>query len=146
MSKNTHQVETPHGFLKHSQEFLEAADLVLRDKTEVSFPGYFLLGRSLELAFKAFLLKKGLSIKKLRSKEYGHNLGALLKASMENGLAQIVLFEPIEVGTIQLLSHDYMQKRLEYRETGQTYYLPFIDVTHRVAHRLAHGLSEFCAE
>lgn len=133
--------ETPSGFLKQAQEFFDAADLVLSKEQDVSLPAYFLLGRSIELSLKAFLLDQGISITDLRkTKNFGHNLRSLIKAAREKGLEQHISLEAIEDGVIQLLSYDYAEKRLEYRRTGGTYSLPLIDVTQRVARKLAFEL------
>lgn len=122
--------ETPRGFLKHSQELFAAADLVLSKTEEVSLPAYFLLGRSIELSFKAFLLHCGKPITELRkTKKYGHNLEALLEASIEHSIEEHISITPVESGVIRLLSYDYADKRFEYRITGGTYHLPLIDVT-----------------
>ncbi len=138
------EAETPEGFLKHAQEFCEAAELVCTNSSTVSLPGYFLLGRSVELSLKAFLLKCGLTVKQLRSRPYGHNLRELLQAAHENGLTDHVELGEREGASIYLLSHDYVTKRLEYRQTGQEYALPFLGVTLRITRELAFGLSEFC--
>ena len=132
--------ETPTGFILHAQEFFSAADLVLSRNQGVSLPAYFLLGRSIELSLKAFLLKKGIPIKVLRKKKYGHDLHALLNEAMSRGLKNIVSLEPQEIGVIDLLSFDYMEKRFEYRITGGQYALPLIDVTHNVTRKLAWEL------
>lgn len=138
------EAETPEGFLKHAQEFCEAAELVCANSSTVSLPGYFLLGRSVELSLKAFLLQCGFTVKQLRSRPYGHNLRELMRAASENGLTEHVGVGKQEGASIYLLSHDYVTKRLEYRQTGQEYALPFIDVTLRITRELAFGLSEFC--
>lgn len=132
--------QTPSGFLKHAQEFLAAADLVLNRARSVSLPAYFLLGRSIELSLKAFLLHRGVPLTELRKKQFGHNLRALLDASRQHGIEQHVPLVSIEAGVIQLLSFDYDGKRLEYRVTGGTYHLPLIDVTSEVARKLAFEL------
>ena len=132
--------ETPEGFLKHAQEFWAAADLVLSKVEGVSLPAYFLLGRSIELSLKAFLLHEGMTIATLRRKEYGHNLRALLACAREKGLEQHVEIEPIEAGVIDLLSYDYAEKRLEYRVTKGTYYLPLLPQTWGAARKLAYEL------
>jgi hypothetical protein len=45
------------------------------------------------------------------------------------------------IGGSPLLSYDYADKRLEYRVTGGTYYLPLLDVTVEAARKLANGLA-----
>jgi hypothetical protein len=107
---------TPLGFLTHAQEFLAAGELVLNHATAVSLPAYFLLGRSIELSLKAFLLARG--VEKLDSQE---------------------------AAIIKLLSYDYAEKSFEYRVTRGVYSLPMINVTEGVAKRLAYELKPFCS-
>ena len=137
MSENE---ETPEGFLKHAQEFFDAADLVLDKTNNVSLPAYFLLGRSIELSLKAYLMHQGVQLSKLRSKKYGHNLKSLLEESQKKDLDKYIHLEQVEIGVIGLLSFDYSQKRLEYRVSGGTYYLPLLNVTFDVARKLAYEL------
>jgi len=133
--------ETPEGFLQHAQEFWAAADLVLNRAEGVSLPAYFLLGRSIELSLKAFLLHKGMPISELRKKRYGHNLRALLAESRAQGIERFVELEAIDAGVIDLLSYDYEAKRFEYRITKGTYVLPLLPETWGVAQRLAYKLN-----
>ncbi len=135
---------TPKGLLIHAQEFLAAAKLILEKTEVVSLPAYFLLGRSLELSLKAYLLSSGVTVKNFRQKKYGHNLHNLFQLAVEKGLIEKIPLSQIESGVIQLLSVDYMEKRLEYVESGQMYYLPYIDVTYNVAEKLAYELGSFC--
>lgn len=133
--------ETSIGFIKSSQEFLSAANLVLNKADEVSLPSYFLLGRSIELSLKAYLLHCGLSISELRKRKFGHNLRALLTESLTRELKQEIELQEVEKGVIELLSYDYADKRFEYRVTGGEYCLPLIDVTCQIADKLAYGLT-----
>lgn len=140
------KTETPVGFLLHAQEFFSAADLVLSKCEGISLPAYFLLGRSIELSLKAYLLQHGIPISELRKKKYGHDLHALLNEAMNRGLLDIVKLDSQEIGVIDLLSYDYMEKRLEYRITGGMYALPLIDITHDVTRRLAYDLEEVMSD
>lgn len=133
--------ETPEGFLKHAQEFWIAADLLLGRADGVSLPAYFLLGRSIELSLKAFLLHNGIPISELRKKRYGHDLSALLAEARAQGIERYVELELIDAGVIDLLSYDYESKRLEYRITEGTYALPLLNETWGVARRLAYELN-----
>lgn len=133
--------ETPEGFLEHAQGFWAAADLALSKAEGVSLPAYFLLGRSLELSLKAFLLHKGIPISELRGRRYGHNLSALLAKSRAEGIDRFVELEVVDAGVICLLSYDYQAKRLEYRITKHIYALPLLPRTWEVARRLAYELN-----
>ena len=96
--------ETPLGFLESSKEFLLAANLLFSKLNEGCLPGYFLLGRSIELSLKAYLMSRGVSIGELRKKKYGHNLHVLLHEAKHRDLGDVVPMEDIEIGVIELLS------------------------------------------
>ena len=118
-------------------EFLTAAEHLLNQRIGISLPAYFLFGRAIELTLKAFLLHHGLSIEKLASKqEFGHSLEKLWKGAVKYGLNQDVQFGTPEEGAIELLSKEYYDTRLTYRDSGGTYYLPNIAGTEDVARRL----------
>lgn len=136
----TQKGETPEGFLKHAQEFWEASDLVRKKAQGVSLPAYFLLGRSIELSLKAFLLRRGVLLDELKKKKLGHNLDALLDEARKKGLEDHIMLRSLDSGVIQLLSLDYLTKRLEYPESGGTYYLPLQRETWGIARKLAYEL------
>jgi hypothetical protein len=141
------QNATPSGFLTHAREFLDAGILVLNNRAEeVSLPAYFLLGRSVELSLKAFLLARGVKASELKSRKYGHNLSSLLETALERGIVNEVKLDAIEIGVIKLLNYDYMEKRFEYRDTGGTYHLPKIDVTKQVSRKLVTDLESSCSK
>jgi hypothetical protein len=132
--------ETPSGFQLHAKEFFVAAQLILSQHNNVSLPSYFLLGRSIELALKAFLLSRGLTPPELKSRKLGHNLDALFDKAIALGLEDELTITDLEKGTLQLLNYDYLEKRFEYRVTNGTYALPFIDVTAQIAWKLAYKI------
>jgi hypothetical protein len=132
--------ETPSGFLIHAKEFFEAAQLILSRRDSVSLPSYFLLGRSIELALKAFLLSRGLEAKELKSRKFGHDLDALLDKALALGIEDELSITELEEGALRLLNYDYLDKRLEYRITNRTYALPFIDITTQIAQKLAYEM------
>jgi hypothetical protein len=101
--------ETPSGFLVHAKEFFEAAQLVLSRCDSVSLPSYFLLGRSIELALKAFLLSRGLNARELKSRKYGHDLDALLNKAILLGIEDELSITDLEKGVLQLLNYDYLE-------------------------------------
>ncbi len=137
---------TAGGFLTHAREFLSAGELLLKNTRGVSLPAYFLLGRSIELSLKAFLLACEVKPSELKKRKFGHDLQALLDAALERGIGQQVRFRSVEIGIIGLLNCDYMEKRFEYRETGGTYRLPIIEMTVDIARKLAIGLEKFCSQ
>ncbi len=139
----TDSSEPASGFLLHAREFLIAAELVLNRASGVSLPAYFLLGRSVELSLKAYLLKCKMPIKELASRKFGHDLVALFGEACRRGLSDRVELTQIEAGVLELLNYDYLNKRLEYRVTGGVYHLPLIDIAEEVARKLVSGLAGY---
>jgi len=134
---------TSDGFLLHAKEFLIAAEILLNNtlvvQSDIQFPIYFLLSRSIELSLKSFLLSCRMTPKEV--KKISHNISDLFDNALNRDLQNIVKFDDIEAGVIQVLNIDYYSKRLEYRDSGGMYYIPDIVVTETVARKLVHGLS-----
>jgi HEPN domain-containing protein len=84
---------------------------------------YFLLCRSLELGFKAFLADKGKTIKQLRKKPFRHDLETLLKECESNGLATSLSDVTRIREQVKWLNQYYDDKQLEYPEISH-YRLP----------------------
>lgn len=87
------QRTTPVGLARYAHDFFDTARAVQDHlgKGEpydlVSpMPSLYLIGRSIELALKSYLLSQGVSLRELRSKKYGHNLHACHKKAKELGL------------------------------------------------------------
>ncbi|MGZ5028179.1 MAG: hypothetical protein ACXWE9_11765 [Methylobacter sp.] len=133
---------TSDGLLLHAKEFLVAAEILLNKtidiQSDIQFPIYFLLGRSIELSLKAFLLSRDLTIREII--KLGHDINSLFDEALKRGLQNVVEFNNIEAGVIQVLNIDYKSKRLEYRDSGGIYYIPDIAITETVARKLVHGL------
>jgi hypothetical protein len=110
---------TAAGLWRFSKDYLQAASLVSKaNNGEFSHPAHFLFGRSMELAFKAFLLARGVPYSKLRNSPYGHNLGNLLYEARRRRLGLECKLSKREVQTILLLDKEYSAKRHEYIVTG----------------------------
>ncbi|MCE2745636.1 MAG: hypothetical protein LW710_06985 [Burkholderiales bacterium] len=133
---------TAAGLMLDSLEFFKASELVLNRTSGVSLPAYFLLGRSIELSLKAFLIHCGASAEE--TKIFRHNLVKLLSEATSRGLENHVSLEQSEVAALDLLSKEYLATRLSYRDTGSTYYLPCIDLTESAAKKLICGLEGVC--
>lgn len=89
MASNTIDRTTPVGLLHYAHSYAASAIALYKLNIEAIHPHApvrFLFSHSIELYFKAFLLCKGLSLDQLRSRELGHNLEALMAASMLHGL------------------------------------------------------------
>ena len=106
------------GLLTDAKEMLTAAKLLHdSDIWKVQRPTYYLLGHSIELALKSFLLASGTSQGTLK-KKLGHNLTKTARrviAAKSNFISPIV---EEYLAAIDLLNHYYQAKELEYRVTG----------------------------
>jgi hypothetical protein len=112
---------TASGLLCHAQEFLDAAQRISRPPLSGRLAQYYLLGHGCELALKAFLLSRGVSLSCLKSRKFGHNIGVLITKSANRGLNPDSFLSISDLQIIGSLSEDYMNKRFEYLEYGRTY-------------------------
>ncbi len=131
---------TPNGLLADAQKFLVAAELLRVREGFISLPGYFLLGRSIELSLKAYLMRCEVSINILRRREFGHDLSKLLDKALEKDIRNTVNLSEADIALIHVLNDVYSTKRYEYKETGATYSFPLEDATVNVAYALAYDL------
>lgn len=115
---------TPIGLVRYAKEFHDAA--LGTDDTLGMKPGYeiiapvpvlCLIGHSMELSLKAFLLHNGVTLRELRI-QFGHNLGKCFKKAKELGLLGAVAFDEHELGAFSVLNELYSTKQLEYIVTG----------------------------
>lgn len=136
---------TSIGLCRYACEFLEAAlaadsKMGRRDGFEIvaPIPVLFLVGQSIELALKAFLLSRGVPLRKLR-KDYGHNLHRSLRKAKELGLSALVELAADELSTIEVLDGLYSSKQLQYIVTGAKTF-PMFGPLQRAALRLVHAV------
>ena len=138
------------GSLSLASEYLAAATIVLPPPTtdlealrmKISFPAYFLVGHSIELSLKAFLLGRGVTKDQLKSRIFGHKLDALLTEARRRRLGNEVKLPQVETRAIVELNYCYSVKEFEYVEVGYRR-LPSYALVHRVAGRLCHGLQAY---
>ena len=84
----------PFGVTRLSGEFLDAGiatkappkDAVQELVQPAPLVAFYLIGHSIELSLKAFLLGRGVSVTVLKSKRFGHDLSALLVESRRRKL------------------------------------------------------------
>ncbi|QSI76659.1 hypothetical protein [Niveibacterium microcysteis] len=136
---------TPIGMCRYACEFMLAA--IATDESlgkEPAFklvppiPVLFLVGQSIELSLKAFLLSRGVTLRKLRF-DYGHNLHDALRKSKELGLLSLVALSSEELETIEILDDLYRTKQLQYIVTGMKTY-PAFGPLKRAAIRLLQAI------
>ena len=120
------QRTTPLGMIRYSIEFYEAARAV--DDAIGARPGYvivapvpamYLIGHSIELSLKSFLLHKGTSLKSLRRKPLSHDLLGCLNSAIEKGLSNTIQVLEPRLGALQALNNLYRSKELNYIVTGE---------------------------
>lgn len=136
---------TSIGLGRYSCEFLEAAlaadsTMGRRNGFEIfaPIPVLFLVGQSIELALKAFLLSRGVPLENLKS-ECGHQLHISIRKAKELGLLEIVDLTREEVSTIEVLDRLYSSKQLQYIVTGLKEF-PIFGPLQRAALRLVHAI------
>src|SRR5690348_12482498 len=114
---------SPILFAQQAQQFLDAAK---REATEssrsISLPAYFLVGRSIELALKSYLLLQGQQERDLR--KISHDLGAALDAAQALGLSSLLTVAPESDQAVRWINDYYAIKDLEYPTTGFKSYPP----------------------
>lgn len=136
---------TPIGLCRYACEFMEAA-LAADEKmghkkgSEIiaPIPVMFLVGQSIELVLKSFLLSRDVPLRKLRY-DYGHNLHRSLRKARELGLFKLVVLTDEELNTIELLDHLYSSKQLQYIVTGSKLF-PVFGPLQRATLRLLHAI------
>jgi len=97
------------GFLRYSKDFLDAAKGYKQPPKRFSPVPYFLYCLSIELALKAFLIKKGTQVSNLREC-YGHNLKRTLKRTNDLGLSDIVAISAEQEKEISKANKHYAYK------------------------------------
>ena len=141
----------PFGSLRLAKEYLAAATRIQAPATNeidalrqrISFPAYFLVGHSIELSLKAFLLGRGMKISALRSRSFGHDLEALVSEARRRRIGLHVKLSAKEVKGIKVLNDCYAAKEFEYAVTGLRH-LPPYQLVHATATRLSETLQSYC--
>lgn len=115
---------TPIGTARFASEFYEAAigadDTLGRrpgHETIATIPVLYLIGHSMELSLKAFLLHQGVTLRELKT-HFGHDLGRCLKKAKELNLLDLVALDDHELSAFSVLNTLYSTKKLEYIVTG----------------------------
>ncbi|RYZ94246.1 MAG: hypothetical protein EOO68_20625 [Moraxellaceae bacterium] len=138
----------PLGFYSVAKEFNLAAKLV-HAGGEFQLVTYYLIGHSLELIFKAFLLANGVAVNDLRKKgKFGHDLEKLFLETKRLGVSSYVNITPEDEQHLILANSYYNGKEFEYFDTVKcvTGYpnLPDLCVLERLADKLLDNLYQLC--
>ena len=117
---NTPGITSPFGLLRFAEEYRLAANMVMKGKNqnEYSNPAFMLIGQSIELSLKAFLLARGVPMERLRSKLYGHDLGRLLDEAIRRRIDRLVELHEFHRNAIHLIAPIYKNHEFRYIVTG----------------------------
>lgn len=132
---------TAIGLARYAAEFHEAAggaDSALGHKPGFEIvapiPVMYLIGHSMELSLKAFLVHNGVGLRELRT-EFRHDLHKCLEKAKELGLLGQVKFDDHELAAFSDLDHLYSTKQLEYIVTGSKQF-PMYGYLHTMSEKL----------
>ena len=132
--------------IRYSHEFMEAALAV--DEKIGHRPGFeivapipvlYLVGHSIELSLKSYLLQQGITLSDLR-RNFGHNLHDSFRKAKELGLLNHVSFTNQEEGAFEILNTLYSTKQLEYIITGAKHF-PIFGLVELFAVKLFNSVS-----
>lgn len=115
---------TPHGFWRFAANYLLAARVVevkIHEEGQLFFPTLQLYGITIELALKAFLLKRGLTLNEVRS--LSHSLTKILSLARQRKLGREVRLDRREIAAIHVLDINYSSHRLRYIVTARPRHL-----------------------
>jgi hypothetical protein len=137
---------TPIGMPRYAIEFYAAA--VATDAAIGDSPGYeitaptpvnYLMGHSIELGLKAYLLQQGLGLGRIH--KIGHRLRVAYDEAREYGLDDQFPPETVDVPVLDALDALYSDKQFEYIETGFKTFPVFGPLQH-FARELLLGVSK----
>jgi HEPN domain-containing protein len=133
---------TPAGYWRFASEYFQAANAVESSyPRRIFFPTLQLYGQSIELALKAFLLKRGASHEDIYNLR--HNLSGILGQARKRRLGMEVKLSNNDVALIRLLSKSYSDQSFRYIVTGVTQ-IPLPSSIAPICEHLVEGLEQYC--
>lgn len=115
---------TALGLARYAYEYIAAAILVDEHHAEhrgvdaiTPMPAYFLAMHGIELTLKAYL-RQHVSVRKLRSREFGHDLRACYRKAKELGLRDVYKMRSDDLRALVLLLDLNTNQGLRYIFTG----------------------------
>lgn len=133
---------TPFGFWRVARDYLHAARAVKTVHGERKlFPLLYLYGFAIELALKAFLLKRGHSLREL--KDLSHGLVGLLSLARRRKLGREVKLSRLQLAAIRALKVTYSSGQLRYIVTGTTV-IPQVALLSAAAESIVSGVEHYC--
>lgn len=139
----TNNEVTPYGIWRYGNDYRMASVYVLIQYPDQPFVPYLsLLGQSIELLLKAFLMAQGVTLIELK-KNFGHDIKALVAEARKHGIESKVTLTNAHWATIELMSDEYKYKRYHYIKVGQML-VPDLQLGHEAAERLCKCLESIC--
>ena len=136
---------TPYGMWRYGNDYFRAADRILiLHPDHIFIPYYSLIGQSIELVLKSFLMKNGIEIEKLK-KSFGHDLTKLRDEARRHDIESIVELSDTQWEVIHSLNLEYKHKRFHYIQVGQML-VPDIPLVHEATRQLCDALEAYCQE
>ena len=133
---------TAFGFWRMARDYLHAARAVKAAHGERKlYPRLYLYGLAIELALKAFLLKRGNSLSEV--KKLSHDLVRLLSLARRRRLGREVKLSPRELGAVRALQVTYSSDQLRYIVTGNTV-VPRVNALSAAAESIVAGVEHYC--
>ena len=141
---------SPPGFHYYASDFLRAGKAVAEGAPPFSPVAYYLFARSIELSIKAYLVVHRVSERRLKSKQLGHNLEALLTEAIARDLLAHVPLSNGEQEEIRRTNRYYSSKVFEYFTFEATAFgyphKPQLHVIGAAADTLVTHLKQLCAD
>ncbi|MEF8756411.1 MAG: hypothetical protein V5B60_21140 [Accumulibacter sp.] len=141
------ELTTPIGLARYAHDFFDSSRAVdyhygKSDGFDLvsQMPALYLIGHSIELAFKSYLLHRDITLRELRSRKFGHDLHSCQRKAEELGLSGLVKFDSAEAAAVELLNSLYSKKQLNYIETGIKC-IPEFGLLKSFAIKLIHAVS-----
>ena len=132
---------TAAGYWRVSAEYVIAARLVNASSNRLFFPILQLHGQAIELALKAFLLKRGMALQEVEGMR--HRLTDLLITSRRRRLGTEVKLGRRDILLIKLLDANYSKHRFRYIVSGATQ-VPAKAPLSKLSERLVVSLEKYC--
>lgn len=132
---------TPAGYWRVAAEYAVAAMAVQAVSDRLFFPPLQMHGQAIELALKAFLLKRGMTLQEVEAMR--HRLTQALETSRRRKLGREVKLSGRDIMLIRLLDLNYSKHRFRYIFAGATQ-VPDAALLSQLSERLVLGLEQYC--
>jgi hypothetical protein len=127
-----------------AESYLNAANQLADGwKLRHSAPIYYLYVHAIELALKAALRARGMTVRELRSKKYGHDLMQLVSACRKRRLASRLRLGKRREAILSVLNEMSCEQEFRYIKTGSKA-LPTLESLRALASRLLDSVKPTC--